>query len=209
MNNLITFNFNQNSIRIESDQNQTWFCLKDICDVLDIKDRHKLRQRLNERGMTLIPTPSKGGKQMTYYVNEPNLYRAILKSDKPEAIEFENWICEEVLPAIRKTGEYKIEERKPTFAETLLGSRELKKVNQELKALNTSLQAELLKSNSLWRNVRRYTDLGLTNAEISKLIGKAPRTVKYYKTKMRRLSLLAPKAHPVQLVLEFKPAVSE
>ena len=56
--------------------------------------------------MCLIPTPTAGGKQKTYYINESNLYRCILKSDKPQAKNFENWICEEVLPQIRKTGAY-------------------------------------------------------------------------------------------------------
>ncbi len=94
---------------------------------------------------------------------------------------------------------------KPTFAETLLGSRELKKENQRLKELTQDLQTALLKNQPQWRKVRHYIELGLTNAEISRLIGKAPRTVSHYKTKMRRLSLLAPQAHPAQLVLEFKP----
>ena len=109
MNELQVFNFNNNPVRIEYSQNQIWFCLIDVCNVLEITDRHQLRARLNPRGLCLIHTPcGKGGRQKTYYVNEPNLYRAILKSDKPEAQEFEDWICEEVLPTIRKTGGYSV-----------------------------------------------------------------------------------------------------
>lgn len=105
-NELQVFNFNNIPLRTTVIDNEPWFCLVDVCNVLEIKDRHQLRIRLNPRGMGLIPTPSKGGIQKTYYVNEPNLYRAILKSDKPEAQKFEDWICEEVLPQIRKTGVY-------------------------------------------------------------------------------------------------------
>lgn len=206
MNHLVTFNFNQNLIRVENNQNQIWFCLKDVCEILDIKDRHQLRQRLNERGMCLIPTLTNRGKQNTYYINEANLYRAILKSEKSVAKEFENWICEEVLPSIRKTGKYNVAERKPTFTETLLGSRELKKENERLKALAAGLQTELLKHKPIWRKVRRYQDLGLSNAEIARLVGKAPRTIRGYKQEMRRLEVLMPKEHPAHLVLEFKPA---
>ena len=39
-------------------------------------------------------------------VNEPNLYRLIFRSDKKEAKDFQDWVFEEVLPAIRKTGSY-------------------------------------------------------------------------------------------------------
>ena len=106
MNNLTIFNFNNTPIRTSYQKNQIWFCLIDVCGVLEIGDRAQLRKRLNERGMCLIPTPSKGGEQKTYYINEPNLYRALLRSDKPVAREFENWICEKVVPSIRLTGVY-------------------------------------------------------------------------------------------------------
>lgn len=108
-NELQVFNFNNIPLRTTVIDNEPWFCLADICNVLEIKQRADLRKRLNPRGMGLIPTPcGKGGKQKTYYVNEPNLYRTILKSDKPEAQKFEDWICDEVLPSIRKTGSYSL-----------------------------------------------------------------------------------------------------
>ena len=40
------------------------------------------------------------------YINEPNLYRLIVKSRKPEAERFEARVMEDVLPTIRKTGAY-------------------------------------------------------------------------------------------------------
>lgn len=40
------------------------------------------------------------------FVNEGNLYRAIFQSRKPEAERFTDWVTEEVLPSIRKTGGY-------------------------------------------------------------------------------------------------------
>lgn len=39
-------------------------------------------------------------------VDEPGLYRLILRSDKPEAEPFMEWVTSEVLPALRKTGSY-------------------------------------------------------------------------------------------------------
>ena len=40
------------------------------------------------------------------YVNEPNLYRLITRSKMPHAVKFQDWVFEEVLPTIRKTGGY-------------------------------------------------------------------------------------------------------
>lgn len=108
-NELIIFDFNNIAVRTVYQKNQVWLCLIDICTVLGINDRAQLRRRLNRRGMCLIPTPSNSGLQKTYYINEPNLYRTILKSDKPEAQKFENWVCEEVLPSVRKTGSYSVD----------------------------------------------------------------------------------------------------
>ncbi len=40
-------------------------------------------------------------------VDEPGLYRLILRSDKPQAEPLMEWVTAEVLPAIRKTGSYR------------------------------------------------------------------------------------------------------
>ncbi len=39
-------------------------------------------------------------------ISESGLYKLIMRSDKPEAVEFQNWVTREVLPAIRNTGGY-------------------------------------------------------------------------------------------------------
>lgn len=53
------------------------------------------------------------------YINEKNLYKVIMCSDKPQAEPFQDWVCGEVLPSIRKTGSYSVKTRggadKPTF----------------------------------------------------------------------------------------------
>lgn len=44
-------------------------------------------------------------------VNEPGLYRLVLRSDKPQAEPFMDWVTEDVLPSIRKTGSYSLADR--------------------------------------------------------------------------------------------------
>ena len=44
--------------------------------------------------------------KITIYINESGLYNLILKSQKPEAKQFKQWVTSEVLPSIRKTGSY-------------------------------------------------------------------------------------------------------
>ena len=40
------------------------------------------------------------------FISEQNLYKVIMRSDKPQAEPFQDWVCGEVLPSIRKTGGY-------------------------------------------------------------------------------------------------------
>lgn len=101
--------FNGNPIRIIIDKNnKEWFSVYDIGKVLELKDVQRQARRLPEKGRTFCPTPTKGGVQELMYVDEPNLYRLAFKSKKESAIEFQDWVFEEVIPSIRKTGKYSI-----------------------------------------------------------------------------------------------------
>lgn len=81
------------------------FCLADICKVLDLQTG-ATKNRLDPKGVSLINTPTAGGMQQMYYVNEQNLYKVIMRSDKPQAEPFQDWVCGEVLPTIRRHGMY-------------------------------------------------------------------------------------------------------
>ena len=116
------FNFNEHGVRVVLDDNQEpWFCLTDVCKVLDISRSSDLLQiqrgyvknetpkrhgALDPIGVHKISVSTNGGKQELIFINEPNLYRVIFRSNKPEAINFQNWVFAEVLPTIRKTGSY-------------------------------------------------------------------------------------------------------
>ena len=111
MNDIQIFNNPQfGDIRTAGTANNPMFCLSDICKVLDLQT-NKVKARLNERGVTSIPTPTHnqfGAEviQEMIYVNEQNLYKVIMRSDKPQAEPFQDWVCGEVLPSIRKHGMY-------------------------------------------------------------------------------------------------------
>lgn len=47
-----------------------------------------------------------GGAQEMTVVSEPGLYKLIMTSRKPAAKRFDRWVRHDVLPAIRKTGNY-------------------------------------------------------------------------------------------------------
>lgn len=94
------------NVRVEIKNGEPWFCLKDVADILDIQVASPERFNLKESGIAKISLQTGGGKQQLTFINEPNLYRVIFRSNKPEAVKFQDWIFEEVIPQIRQTGGY-------------------------------------------------------------------------------------------------------
>ena len=48
----------------------------------------------------------RGGARVVALISESGLYKLVMRSDKPEAREFQDWVTRVVLPAIRKDGAY-------------------------------------------------------------------------------------------------------
>ena len=112
-NNIINFNYNNNEVRTQLLNNEPYFCLKDTCKVLHIKNHKDTLNRLDRDGVVLTDLIDRlGRQQQVYFINEPNLYRVIFRSDKPEAKHFQDWVFNEVLPTLRKTGTYTINNNK-------------------------------------------------------------------------------------------------
>ena len=96
------------------------FCLSDVCKALGLNASH-VRERLEDGVVsTDTITDNLGRTQLANFINEDGLYDVILDSRKPEAKVFRKWVTSEVLPAIRKTGQYGSYEVPKTFAEALL-----------------------------------------------------------------------------------------
>ena len=108
---------NLGSVRTVLLNNEVWFCIKDVCDILGLTNPTVVAKRLDEDEKAKFDLGLKNG-ELTNFTNESGLYTLILRSDKPEAKPFRKWITSEVIPAIRKTGKY--EEKPMTSAQYLL-----------------------------------------------------------------------------------------
>lgn len=106
-NQIQSFNFENQSVRTATNpQGEVYFCLRDVANVLNINNAKQSRFSLDEKGVRKMYTLTDGGNQEVTFINEPNLYRVIFRSNKREAVKFQNWVFDEVLPTIRKTGQY-------------------------------------------------------------------------------------------------------
>lgn len=108
MNDIRIFNNNQfGEIRITmNESNEPMFCLGDVCRVLEIKNVSDCKTRLSQKGVVTTDTLTNGGVQCMVFVTESNLYKCIFQSRKSDAEKFQDWVCDEVLPSIRKHGVY-------------------------------------------------------------------------------------------------------
>ncbi|MER5388357.1 BRO family protein [Saccharopolyspora sp. NPDC002686] len=101
---------------------EPWFVAADVCAVLGYAHTASALRGLRpaEKGVRRVHTP--GGEQDVTLINEPGLYRLVMRSNRPEAEAFQDWVTGEVLPAIRRTGRYDpaAQPRLPqTYAEAL------------------------------------------------------------------------------------------
>ena len=109
------------------------------------KNPSMIRKRLKDSGFrdNEIEEGDDGTWNQASYISEPNLYRCIMQSKKPEAEKFQDWVVEEVLPSIRKHGAYMTKEK---LVEIYNDPREMAKLFTELadeRDLRIATQKEL------------------------------------------------------------------
>ncbi|MCI9425845.1 MAG: hypothetical protein HFF30_09830 [Flavonifractor sp.] len=122
MNGLQVFSYNSSEVRTVMRDGEPWFCLKDVCAVLGISKYRDVAARLDPDEREPVRVDTLGGTQEMVFINESGLYSVILRSDKPEAKPFRKWVTSDVLPTIRKTGRYGLDDTKAALAEAKLNN---------------------------------------------------------------------------------------
>jgi len=98
--------FEDRPVRIVEMDGEPCFVGKDVCTLLGYTNPNKA---MNDhcKGITKrYPLQTSGGLQELRVLSESDVMRLICGSKLPEAVRFERWVFESVLPSIRKTGAY-------------------------------------------------------------------------------------------------------
>lgn len=118
--------FNGADIRMVQDENkEVWFVADDVCKVLGYKntkaaiaahcdkvtDSKDMVEGETELCKKITVKDANGQGRAMIAINEPDLYRLIMRSRMPDARKFEKWVVEDVLPTIRKTGKYAVKRK--------------------------------------------------------------------------------------------------
>ena len=104
-----TVSFNEKNIRVIGSYQEPWFVAKDICNILELKNITETMKMIPEKWRGSEKLNTFGGEQNMIIINEAGLYKLIMRSNKPVAQKFQEVVCEEILPSLRKKGEYKIQ----------------------------------------------------------------------------------------------------
>lgn len=150
-----------------SESGEPLFCLVDVCKALDLSNASKVKQRLQPRGVSIsyAPTYNQYGAlvmQQLNFIDEPNLYKCIFQSRKEDAEQFQDWVCGEVLPSIRKSGGYVVA-RQEDSPEVIM-ARALQIANETIERSRQRVQMlegeneSLQEQNRLLAPKARYTD---------------------------------------------------
>lgn len=119
MNALLSYQFDEEPVRIVMIAGDPWFVANDLCRALAIKNPRDALGRLDddEKGVTISDTL--GGRQEMNVISESGMYALVLGSRKEEARRFRKWVTSEVLPSLRKTGRYQMHDLEPPPAQAL------------------------------------------------------------------------------------------
>jgi anti-repressor protein len=105
------FLFDGQGVRVVLRDGAPWFIMQGVADILGIQNPRQLKFADNEKDVCSIYTL--GGEQKHSIISEAGLYRMVFQSRKPEAEKFKTWVFTDVLPSIRKTGKYAVNNEEP------------------------------------------------------------------------------------------------
>ena len=111
-----SFLFEGHDVRIIVEgENDFLFNANDVCNVLEYSNpRDAIKRHVDEDDVVKHDTiDNLNRKQKINYVKEPGLYALIYSSKQKEARKFKKWINCDVLPSIRKTGSYAVDQQVP------------------------------------------------------------------------------------------------
>lgn len=109
---LVNFTYSNTIVRTQvTDDGEPLFCLADICKILELANPTHTANAIKEEfsiptlNVGMVTRPD-GSSIEASFITEPQLYFVLMRSRSENARPFRQWVVNEVLPSIRKTGSY-------------------------------------------------------------------------------------------------------
>lgn len=158
---LSVFSFQENHpVRVVLVNGEPWFYASDICRAIDIANHRDAVRKLDEDEKGVGSTDTPGGEQESVIISESGLYTLILRcrdavKQGTTAWRFRKWVTNEVLPAIRKSGEYSYVEPAPKSTGEPLDWRQKEELRGLINDIAQSFQYRNAWISGVWLALRR------------------------------------------------------
>jgi prophage antirepressor-like protein len=128
-------------IRTVQLNNETYFVGKDVAEALGYVDPSSAVSKnvdTEDKTTLLLEQDGSNYKSKTTVISESGLYALIFGSKLESAKRFKHWVTSEVLPAIRKTGSYEMEQYSPEMKAILMHDKKLVKMDERVTDLENN-----------------------------------------------------------------------
>lgn len=124
---------------LETNDGKVLFCGKDVATALGyVRTADAIRNHC--KGVVEMETPSNGGIQKMKFIPESDIYRLTFSSKLPNAEKFTDWITEEVIPSIMRTGSYSMDGKKKATSPNAEKRLEIQEMNARARMANMFLK---------------------------------------------------------------------
>ena len=144
-------------VRTVNIDGEPWLVGKDVSVALGYANPQRaIRDHVDDedKGVTEMVTP--GGTQKVPIINESGLYSLVLSSKLPTAKKFKRWVTSEVLPTIRKTGNYSVKQAEQDKTREMRAEAMLRN--------SISKQAKMMMEIAKMSHIKAYQDVMMAKA---------------------------------------------
>ena len=111
------------NVRVILINDTPWLVGKDVATALGYTNPRKaLKDHVPDKYKLTEQIVTSGQRRSVTLINEAGLYKLVMRSKLESAEEFSDWVCEDVLTSIRKTGSYSVQDD-PRWAQTRLNTK--------------------------------------------------------------------------------------
>ncbi|MCY1597996.1 BRO-N domain-containing protein [Staphylococcus pettenkoferi] len=96
--------FDDKEIRFIEKDGEYWAIAGDVAKILGFRDAFNATKYLPEHVKDTLKGSTLGGKQNMTVINEKGIYRLVMRSNKTEALDFQDWICDVLVELRQATG---------------------------------------------------------------------------------------------------------
>lgn len=96
--------FGDKEIRFIEKDGEYWAIAGDVAKILDFRGAHTATRVLPNHVKDTHKVCTLGGKQEVTIINEKGIYRLVMRSNKNEALDFQDWICDVLVELRQATG---------------------------------------------------------------------------------------------------------